>query len=103
MHKSWLKKIVDEKWFTANGVIGFWPANSNNRDTVTLQTKKGEVNLGIASPTNEKSCWTTQLIPWPILYTQQLTLSEVRHDYMGAFAVTIHGAQQRIEQFACRS
>ncbi|HEX6170816.1 MAG TPA: vitamin B12 dependent-methionine synthase activation domain-containing protein [Chitinophagaceae bacterium] len=40
-----LKKIVDEKWFKANGVIGFWPATSNNADTVTLQTEKGEVKL----------------------------------------------------------
>src|SRR6187455_142998 len=40
-----LKKVIDEKWFTANGVIGFWPATSNNADTVTLQTDKGEVKL----------------------------------------------------------
>ena len=40
-----LKKVIDEKWFTANGVIGFWPATSNNADTVTLQTEKGEVKL----------------------------------------------------------
>ena len=45
MHKSLLKKVIDEKWFTANGVIGFWPATSNNADTVTLQTEKGEVKL----------------------------------------------------------
>jgi 5-methyltetrahydrofolate--homocysteine methyltransferase len=43
--KKLVKKIVDEKWFTANGVIGFWPATSNNADTVTLQTEKGEVKL----------------------------------------------------------
>jgi 5-methyltetrahydrofolate--homocysteine methyltransferase len=40
-----LKKVIDEKWFTANGVIGFWPATSNNADTITLQTEKGEVKL----------------------------------------------------------
>ena len=40
-----VKKIVDENWFTANGVIGFWPATSNNADTVTLQTDNGEVKL----------------------------------------------------------
>jgi 5-methyltetrahydrofolate--homocysteine methyltransferase len=40
-----LHKIVKEKWFAANGVIGFWPAASNNADTVTLQTIKGEVKL----------------------------------------------------------
>ena len=40
-----LEKIIAEKWFTADGVIGFWPATSNNADTVTLQTEKGEVKL----------------------------------------------------------
>jgi 5-methyltetrahydrofolate--homocysteine methyltransferase len=40
-----LKKVIDEKWFIANGVIGFWPATSNNADTITLQTEKGEVKL----------------------------------------------------------
>ena len=40
-----LKKVIDEKWFTANGVIGFWPATSNNADTITLQTEKGEIKL----------------------------------------------------------
>ncbi|HEY5966773.1 MAG TPA: vitamin B12 dependent-methionine synthase activation domain-containing protein [Chitinophagaceae bacterium] len=40
-----LKKVIDEKWFTANGIIGFWPATSNNADTVTLQTEKGEIKL----------------------------------------------------------
>ncbi|MBI3137709.1 MAG: dihydropteroate synthase [Sphingobacteriales bacterium] len=40
-----LKQIVDEKWFSADGVIGFWPASSNNADTITLQTDTGEVKL----------------------------------------------------------
>jgi len=40
-----LKKVVAEKWFTASGVIGFWKAQSNNRDTIALQTKDGEVHL----------------------------------------------------------
>jgi 5-methyltetrahydrofolate--homocysteine methyltransferase len=40
-----LQTIVEEKWFTANGVIGFWPASSNNADTITLQTDRGEIKL----------------------------------------------------------
>jgi len=40
-----MQKIVEEKWFTANGVIGFWPASSNNADTITLQTDDGEIKL----------------------------------------------------------
>ena len=43
--KALLQKVVTEKWFTANGVIGFWPASSNNEDTITLQTSNGEVKL----------------------------------------------------------
>ena len=40
-----VEKIIAEKWYIANGVIGFWPANSNGRDTITLQTEDGEVRL----------------------------------------------------------
>jgi 5-methyltetrahydrofolate--homocysteine methyltransferase len=40
-----VEQIIKEKWFTVNGVIGFWAAASNNADTVTLQTKNGEVRL----------------------------------------------------------
>ncbi|MCR4377129.1 MAG: methionine synthase [Rhodospirillales bacterium] len=31
-----LKKIIAEKWLTAKGVIGFWPANSVDHDDVEL-------------------------------------------------------------------
>ena len=40
-----LKKIIAEKWFTADGVIGFWPATSNDADTITVQSGKGEIKL----------------------------------------------------------
>ena len=43
--KGLVERLVKEKWFTADGVIGFWPAASNNADTVTLQTDNGEVKL----------------------------------------------------------
>ena len=34
-----VEKLVKEKWFTANGVIGIWPAASNNADTVILRNR----------------------------------------------------------------
>jgi 5-methyltetrahydrofolate--homocysteine methyltransferase len=34
-----LKKIVDEKWLTARGVIGFWPANSLDDDILVFGDK----------------------------------------------------------------
>ncbi|MFN2456566.1 MAG: vitamin B12 dependent-methionine synthase activation domain-containing protein [Chitinophagaceae bacterium] len=43
--KKLLAQVVKEKWFTADGVIGFWPAFSNDADTVILQTENGEIRL----------------------------------------------------------
>ncbi len=33
-----LDQIIDEKWLTANGVVGFWPANAIGDDDVELYT-----------------------------------------------------------------
>jgi 5-methyltetrahydrofolate--homocysteine methyltransferase len=53
--QSLLKKIIDEHWFTAKAAIGFWPAQSNSRDTVTLQTNNGEVNLEFLRQQSKKA------------------------------------------------
>jgi 5-methyltetrahydrofolate--homocysteine methyltransferase len=53
--QSLLKKIIEGHWFTAKGVIGFWPAQSNNRDTVILQTNNGEVNLEFLRQQSKKA------------------------------------------------
>ncbi|MEZ5631502.1 MAG: vitamin B12 dependent-methionine synthase activation domain-containing protein [Burkholderiaceae bacterium] len=34
--QAMLKKIVDGRWFTANAVVGFWPANSVQGDDIAL-------------------------------------------------------------------
>ena len=30
--EAMLKRLIDERWLTANGVIGFWPANAVGDD-----------------------------------------------------------------------
>ena len=52
-----LKKIIDEHWFTAKGVIGFWPAQTNDRDTIILQTNNGEVHLESLRQQSKKAAW----------------------------------------------
>jgi 5-methyltetrahydrofolate--homocysteine methyltransferase len=90
-----VEKIVAEKWFSANGVIGFWPANSNNRDTITLQTKNGEVKLESLRQQMKKA------VGQPSYSLADFVAPEnTAQDYMGAFAVTIQGAQQWIKKFA---
>ncbi len=119
--------IISEKWFTADGVIGFWPASSNNADTVTLQTEKGDVKLEslrqqLKKAVGQPSYSLSDFIkPGPspqtnwILDDSAEAPSRQSHkessklsspgggqgaDYMGAFAVTIHGAKKHIDKFA---
>jgi 5-methyltetrahydrofolate--homocysteine methyltransferase len=107
--KKLLEKIVKEQWFTANGVIGFWPANSNNKDTITLQTKDGEVKLESLRQQMKKAvgqpCFSLADFIKPGTETVDIPSVEATHstaspDFMGAFAVTIQGAREHIDRFA---
>lgn len=96
-----VEKIVAEKWFTANGVIGFWQANSNDKDTITLQTKNGEVKIEslrqqMKKAVGQPSYSLADFIMPDTIHHSPFTI----HDYMGAFAVTIQGAREYIDRFA---
>jgi 5-methyltetrahydrofolate--homocysteine methyltransferase len=85
--QAMLKQLIDEKWLTANGVVGFWPANSVGDDIelyaddtrrkrlATLHTirqqmdrEKGKPNFALAD----------------FIAPKETGLA----DYVGAFAVT---------------
>jgi len=93
--KKLVDKIVAEKWFTANGVIGFWPANSNDKDTVTLQTQKGGVAIESLRQQMKKALGQPSYSLADFIAPENTI-----QDYMGAFAVTIQGAQPWIKKFA---
>ena len=100
-----VEKLVDEKWFTANGVIGFWPAASNNADTVTLQTDKGEVRLEFLRQQLKKAIGQPSFSLADFIRPGQSLSSQTgaqgaESDFMGAFAVTIHGAANWVKKFA---
>jgi 5-methyltetrahydrofolate--homocysteine methyltransferase len=90
-----VEKIVAENWFSADGVIGFWPATSNNADTVTLQTEKGEVKLESLRQQLKKALGQPSYS-----LADFICPAELGSDYMGSFAVTIHGAKKHIDRFA---
>ncbi len=99
-----VRQIVKEKWFTADGVIGFWPATSNNADTITLQTEKGVVKLEslrqqLKKAVGQPSYSLSDFIK-PEANSSPLGDGNMGTDYMGAFAVTIHGAKKYIDRFA---
>jgi 5-methyltetrahydrofolate--homocysteine methyltransferase len=90
-----LEQIIAENWFQADGVIGFWPAVSNNADTVTLQTEQGTVQLEFLRQQLKKA------IGQPSFSLADFVCpAELGTDYMGSFAVTIHGAKKYIDRFA---
>jgi 5-methyltetrahydrofolate--homocysteine methyltransferase len=89
--KVLLKKIIDEKWLNAKGVIGFWDAERTDADTVLInenielqflrqQIKKaeGQPNLSLADFVKPTA---------------------VGKDFMGAFSVTIEGIEPHIKKF----
>lgn len=90
-----LKQIITENWFQADGVIGFWPAVSNNADTVTLQTEEGPVQLEFLRQQLKKA------VGQPSFSLADFVCpAELGKDFMGSFAVTIHGAKKHIDRFA---
>jgi len=97
-----VEKIIKEKWFTANGVIGFWPAASNNADTVTLQTNTGEVKLEFLRQQIKKAIGQASFSLADFIKPTNPTHDSplMTHDFMGAFAVTVHGAKKYVEKFA---
>jgi 5-methyltetrahydrofolate--homocysteine methyltransferase len=90
-----LKQIIAENWFQADGVIGFWPAVSNNADTVTLQTEQGPVQLEFLRQQLKKAIGQPSFSLADFVRPAELGI-----DYMGSFAVTIHGAKKHIDRFA---
>jgi 5-methyltetrahydrofolate--homocysteine methyltransferase len=92
------EEIINGNWFKADGVIGFWPATSNNRDTVTLKTDKGDVKLESLRQQLKKAVGQPNYS-----LSDFICPDELGTDYMGAFAVTIHGAKKWVDKFAAEN
>jgi len=93
--KNMVETIVANKWFSANGVIGFWEATSNNKDTITLQTDDGKEHLESLRQQMKKAIGQATYSLADFVKPQ-----EHGPDFMGAFAVCIQGAREHIDRFA---
>ena len=108
-----LKKIVDEKWLTAQGVVGFWEASKTAPDSVQVhndgniikleflrqQIKKaeGQPNMSLADfikpgPRSQPSFSVGDI-------AEGFPLGGQGADYLGAFSVTIQGIETHIKHF----
>jgi 5-methyltetrahydrofolate--homocysteine methyltransferase len=93
-----LDRVIAEKWLRADGAIGFWHANSNGKDTVTLLTGEAEgndVKLEFLRQQSKKADGQSNIS----LADFVAPADEAVRDHIGAFAVTIHGIEQHIKRF----
>ena len=93
--KKLLQQIIDEKWLTARGVIGFWEANRTAPDTVIVKTSKEDISLQFLRQQIKKAAGQPNLsLADFIVPDKKETI-----DYLGAFSVTIEGIEPHIKKF----
>ena len=94
--QAMLKRIVDEKWFTAKGVVGFWPARAVGDDVAVYadETRSEEIaRFHTLRQQIKKSNGKPNLALSDFI-------AEEGDDYIGAFAVTAgHGELEIAKRF----
>jgi 5-methyltetrahydrofolate--homocysteine methyltransferase len=97
-----LDKIVSEKWLTAKGVIGFWEAKKTAPDTIVLSDGHGKelTTLEFLRQQIKKAAGQPNFSLADFIKPYTFGNSHEVRDYMGAFAVSIHGIEPHIQKFA---
>ncbi len=89
-----LDRIIAEKWLTAKGTIGFWEASSEN-DDVSVSTETGTVQLSFLRQQIKKAPGQPNLSLADFIAPK----ANGKKDFIGAFAVTLHGIEKYLAQF----
>ena len=94
--RTMLDRIVDEKWFTARGVVGFWPANARGDDIVVWADEARTTELARLHGLRQQM---DKANGKPNLCLSDF-VAEDGEDWIGGFAVTAgHGERERAEAF----
>ncbi len=89
-----LDKIITEKWLTAKGTIGFWEAASEE-DDVEVTTEKEIIKLSFLRQQIKKAADQPNLSLADFIAPKK----SGKKDFIGAFAVTIHGIETHLKKF----
>ena len=90
-----LDKVVAEKWLTATGVAGFWPASRTAPDTVDVLSGDGVIKLEFLRQQIKKADGQPNLSLADFILPAEAKLQ----DHIGAFSVTIQGIEEHIRKF----
>jgi 5-methyltetrahydrofolate--homocysteine methyltransferase len=89
-----LDKIISEKWLTAKGTIGFWEAGSEGDDLEIITATK-KIRLSFLRQQIKKAPGQPNLSLADFIIPKSFG----KKDFIGAFAVTIHGIEEHVKKF----
>ncbi len=92
--QAMLKKIVDEKWFTAKGVVGFWPARAVGDDIAVYADESRDTEIARFHTLRQQIRKSNGK---PNLALSDF-IAEEGSDYIGAFAVTSGHGELKISR-----
>lgn len=91
-----LKRIIDEKWFTAKGVVGFWPARADGDDVIVFADEGRDAEIARFHTLRQQIKKSNGK---PNLALSDF-IADKGDDYIGAFAVTAgHGELEIAKRF----
>jgi 5-methyltetrahydrofolate--homocysteine methyltransferase len=98
--QAMLKRIIKEKWLTANAVFGLFPANSINSDDIEIYTDESRKQVAMTWHNLRQQTRKPADIPNYCLADYIAPKETKVKDYIGAFAVTAGiGIDARVAEF----
>ncbi len=90
-----LKNIIEEKWLTAQGVVGFWEASKPAPDSVHVHHEGEVIKLEFLRQQIKKAAGQPNLSLADFI----APATNPAQDHIGAFSVTIQGIEPHIKRF----
>ena len=91
-----LAKIVSEKWFTAKGILGIYPANTVNDDDVEVVTSSGVEKFLTLRQQSQKTVGAPNIALADFIAPKETN----KQDYIGCFCVTTgFGVDEKAAEF----
>ncbi len=99
--KAMLDRIVREKWFTANAVVGFWPANAVGDDIEVYADPAGRERVAVLHQLRQQK---VKPAGQPNLCLADFVAPKETgvEDWAGAFAVCAGGFEQRLAEYEAK-
>lgn len=91
-----LSQIVSEKWFTAKGILGIFPANAINDDDIELVTSSGVEKFLSLRQQSQKTVGAPNIALADFIAPKEIG----KQDYIGCFCVTTgFGVDEKASEF----